>query len=77
MGSVMIVAGQDREAEDFYRLAVEHGMKDYMVPFLKARAYHIKGDDAKAGIFLRELASVKDLPENLRRIVGASLKRMQ
>jgi protein O-mannosyl-transferase len=76
MGNVLIVAGKEQEADDFYRQAVKRGMKEYMVLFVKARAYYIKGDHARAEVYLRELAAMKDLPENLRRVVDASLKKM-
>lgn len=76
MGNVLIVAGKEQRADDFYRLALKHGMKEYMVLFVKARAYYIKGDVARAGTYLRELAAMKDLPPNLRKVVDASLKKM-
>ena len=74
MGNVLIVAGRDREADNYYRLALRHGMKDYMVLFAKARAYYIKGDDAEADIYLRQLAAMKGVPEYIKKAVDAGLK---
>ena len=74
MGNVLIVMGKEREAEDYYQKARERGLKDFMVPFSKARAYVIKGDGKKAAAFLEEVASMKDAPESLRKAAGGSLQ---
>ena len=74
MGNVLIVMGKEREAEDYYQKARERGLKDFMVPFSKARAYVIKGDGKKAAALLEEVASMKDAPESLRKAVGGSLQ---
>lgn len=76
MANVLIVAGKDRKADGYYMLALRHGMKGYMVLFAKARAYYIKGDNAKAGAYLRQLVAMKGVPENIRKMVEASLKRL-
>ncbi len=68
MGNVLIVLGREKEAEGFYRKAVEHGMPDYMVPFSKARAYYIKGDPGEVNYYLSELKKYKNLPETMRGI---------
>jgi tetratricopeptide (TPR) repeat protein len=74
MGNVLIVMGKEGEAEDYYQKARERGLKDFMVPFSKARAYVIKGDGGKAAAFLEEVASMKDAPESLKKAAEESLK---
>jgi tetratricopeptide (TPR) repeat protein len=69
MGNVLIVLGKEKEAEVFYKKAVEHGMLDYMVPFSKARAYYIKGDAEKTNYYFSELQRYKDLPEKIQNII--------
>jgi len=68
MGNVLIVLGKEKEAEDFYKKALQHGMADYMVPFSKARAYYVKGDAKKTNYYLSELQRYKDLPEKIQNI---------
>jgi len=68
MGNVLIVLGKEKEAEDFYKKAVEHRMPDYMVPFSKARAYYVKGDAEKTNYYLSELQKYKDLPKKIQNI---------
>jgi tetratricopeptide (TPR) repeat protein len=70
MGNVLIVLGRDKEAEAFYKKALEYGMADYMVPFSKARAYYMKGDEEKAKNQLSELRRFKDLPAKIKDLIG-------
>jgi protein O-mannosyl-transferase len=74
MGNALIVMGKEGEAEGYYQKARQRGLKDFMVPFSKARAYIIKGDKKKAAELLDEVASMKDAPESLRKAAGASLE---
>jgi tetratricopeptide (TPR) repeat protein len=74
MGNALIVMGKDGEADEYYQKAKEMGLKGYMVPFSKARAYFIKGDNKKAAALLEEVAAMKDAPENLRKAAGEGLK---
>ena len=69
MGNVLTVLGKEKEAEVFYKKAVEHGMSDYMVPLSKARAYYIKGDAEKTNYYFSELQRYKDLPEKIQNII--------
>ncbi len=69
MGNVLLVIGREKDAEGFYRKAVEHGMPDYMVPFSKARAYYIKGDIVQAKYFIAELKRYRDLPEKFKSLI--------
>ena len=55
MGNVLIVAGNEKEAEEYYKKALDRGLQDYMIPFSKARAYYVKGDMEKAGYYYSEL----------------------
>lgn len=66
MGNVLLVLGRDKDAEDYYRKAVERGMSGYMVPFSKARAYYMKGDVSQAGHYISELRKYRDLPEKFK-----------
>ena len=70
MGNVLIVMGKEKAAEEFYRKASEHGAKDYIIPFSKARAYYMKGDGDKVKSYTKEMLSMKDTPEPLKRSLG-------
>ncbi|MFI5294195.1 MAG: tetratricopeptide repeat protein [Thermodesulfovibrionales bacterium] len=71
MGTVMTVMGKEEAAEGFYRKAREHGAKDYLIPFSKARAYYLKGDGEKVKYYMKEVLSIEDTPESLKRsLVG-------
>ncbi len=71
MGTVLIVMGKEEAAEGFYRKAREHGAKDYLIPFSKARAYYLKGDGEKVKYYMKEVLSIEDTPEPLKRsLVG-------
>jgi tetratricopeptide (TPR) repeat protein len=72
MGNVLIVMGREQAAEEFYRKAVEHGAKDYLIPFSKARAYYLKGDREKVKFFTKEVLSMKDTPAPLKRSLGGA-----
>ncbi len=74
MANILIVMGKEEDAEGFYRKAKEHGVKDYMIVFSKARSYYMKGDGKKAEIFLKELALMKNIPEKIRNAANNSLK---
>jgi tetratricopeptide (TPR) repeat protein len=69
MGNVLIVLGREQEAEEFYKKAVEHGLADYMVPFSKARAYYMKGDEEQAQRQLAELGKFQNLPDKMRELI--------
>jgi tetratricopeptide (TPR) repeat protein len=76
MGNVLIVMGKEAAAEEFYRKAAEHGAKDYIVPFSKARAYFLRGEKEKVKPLLREVLSLTDTPEELKRSIGGTLDGM-
>jgi len=72
MGNILTVLGRESEADEFYEKALAHDMPDYMAPLNRARAYYLKGDNAKAGYYLSELGSFKNLPENVRRMLRSA-----
>lgn len=72
MGTVLIVMGKEEAAEGFYRKAREHGAKDYLIPFSKARAYYLKGDGEKVKYYMKEVLSIEDTPEPLKRSLGGN-----
>jgi type IV pilus assembly protein PilF len=72
MGNVLIVMGKEEAAEEFYRKAREHGAKDYLIPFSKARAYYLKGDAGKVKFYMKEVLSMKDTPESLKQQLGGN-----
>lgn len=76
MGNVLIVMGKDAEADEYYQKATERGLKEYMVPFSRARAYFIRGDNKKAAALLEEVAAMKNAPESLRNAASEGLKGM-
>jgi tetratricopeptide (TPR) repeat protein len=69
MGNVLLVLGREKDAEGFYRKAVEHGLSDYMVPFSKARAYYMKGDITQAKYYISELKRYRNLPEKFKGLI--------
>ncbi len=69
MGNVLIVTGKEKEAEEYYKKALDRGLQDYMVPFSKARAYYVKGDMEKAGYYYSELKKYR-LPEKFKETVS-------
>jgi tetratricopeptide (TPR) repeat protein len=71
--NILIVAGEEDAAGEFYEKAREKGLEDYMVPFSKARAYYLRGETDKARVFLEEVASMENVPENVRKVVEVSL----
>lgn len=66
LANILIVAGKSAEAEDYYKKAMEHGARDYLILFSKARAYYLRGDNENAGRYLAELRKRRDLPERIR-----------
>ncbi len=69
MGNVLIVTGKEKEAEEYYKKALDRGLQDYMVPFSKARSYYVKGDMEKAGYYYSELKKYR-LPEKFKEAVS-------
>ena len=69
MGTVLIVMGREEAAEEYFKKAYEKGLRGYLLPYTKARAYLIKGDKDKAKALLKEIATMGDTPENLRKII--------
>lgn len=76
MGNVLIVMGRDGDADGYYMKAREHGMQDFMIPYSKGRAYFMKGDKAKAKIYLKEVLSSADAPEALKKSISGNLATM-
>jgi tetratricopeptide (TPR) repeat protein len=66
MGSVLIVGGNEAEAEEYFKKAKDRGAEDYMIPFVKARSYYLKGDSEKMRLYIRELLAMRSTPENIR-----------
>lgn len=69
MGNVLIVLGREQEADEFYKKAAERGVADYMIPFGKARAYYMKGDEEQAQRQLAELRKFRDLPDKIKGLI--------
>lgn len=76
MGTVLIVMGREEEAEEYFKKAHERGLRGYLLPYTKARAYFIKGDKDKAEAILREIASMDDTPADLRNIIKRDQGRL-
>jgi tetratricopeptide (TPR) repeat protein len=76
MGNVLTVIGRDGEAEEYYRKAGERGAQDYLIPFSRARAYFMKGDRAKAKVYLKKVLSSDDAPADLKKSISGELSRM-
>jgi tetratricopeptide (TPR) repeat protein len=75
MGNVLLVSGSDGAAEEFFKKAEAKGAKKYMIPFSKARAYFLRGDEEKMMASLREVLLMKDAPENLRKMIAGNLEK--
>lgn len=73
MGTVLLVSGNDEASEEYFKKAAAKGAKDYLVPFSKARAYFLRGDKEKVNACLREVLSMKDTPENLRKMIAVNM----
>jgi tetratricopeptide (TPR) repeat protein len=69
MGTVLIVMGREESAEEYFQKAYERGLRGYLLPYTKARAYFIKGDKDKAEALLREITNMDDAPADLRNII--------
>jgi tetratricopeptide (TPR) repeat protein len=76
MGSVLIVMGREEAAEEYFKKAHERGLRGYLLPYTKARAYFIKGDKDKAEAILREIANMDDAPDELRNIIKKDQGRL-
>jgi predicted Zn-dependent protease len=76
MGTVLIIMGKEDAAEEYFRKAAERGLRGYLLPFTKARAYLIKGDKDKAEVFLREIADMEDAPAGLRNMIKGERGRL-
>ncbi len=76
MGNVLLISKNDAEAEEFYKKAADRGAKDYMISFAKARAYFLRGDKEKVVASLRDVLSMEDTPENLRKMIKGNLDKM-
>ncbi len=71
MGNVLLVSGDDATAEGYFEKAAGRGAKDYMISFSKARIYFLRGDREKVKACLKDVLSMKDTPEHLRRMISA------
>lgn len=76
MGMVLVMLGRDADADVFFQRAQTHGLRGYMLPFTRARAYFMKGDKKKAAVYLREIAGMKDAPAELKQIISKDLDRL-
>jgi tetratricopeptide (TPR) repeat protein len=76
MGTVLIVMGREAAAEEYFNKANEKGLRGYLLPYTKARAYLIKGDKHKAEAILREIATMDDAPADLRNIIKRDQGRL-
>lgn len=69
MGTVLVIMGREDAAEEYFQKAYARGLRGYLLPYAKARAYLIKGDKEKAEVFLREIADMEDAPAGLRNMI--------
>ena len=76
MGTVLIIMGREDAAEEYFKKAHERGLRGYLLPYTKARAYFIKGDKDKAEAFLRDIANMDDAPDDLRNIIKKDQGRL-
>jgi len=76
MATVLVLMGKDQEAESYFQKAGERGLRGYLLPFTKARAYFMRGDKQKAAVYLRELSGMEDAPEGLKNMISKGLDRL-
>jgi len=69
MANVLLYSGREHEADVYYKKALEHGMKDYMVSFGKARTYYMKGEMEKTEYYIQQLSRYKNLPERIKGLI--------
>ncbi len=74
MGNVLVVMGNEAEAEGYYKKAREEGVAAYVVPFSRARAYYIRGDRERVAAMLKEISGLKDVPESVKQAVADGLR---
>jgi tetratricopeptide (TPR) repeat protein len=76
MGTVMVLLGKDADADVFFQKAAERGLRGYLLPYNRARAYFMKGDKEKASLYLREILRMDDAPAELKNMIRKDLARL-
>lgn len=76
MGTVMVLLGNEAAADIFFQKAAEHGMRGYLLPYSRARAYFMKGDKGKASVYLQEILHTDDAPAELKEVIRKDLGRL-
>jgi tetratricopeptide (TPR) repeat protein len=69
MGNILILLGREKEAEDYYAKALHRGSSEHLVLLSKARSYYLMGDMENANIYISEIRSLGNIPDNIRRII--------
>ena len=76
MGMVLVMLGRDADADVFFQKAAERGMRGYLLPYTRARAYFMKGDKEKASLYLQEILHMDDAPAELKNVIKRDLARL-
>ncbi|MGC2063321.1 MAG: tetratricopeptide repeat protein [Thermodesulfovibrionales bacterium] len=76
MGTVMVLLGNEADADVFFQKAAERGLRGYLLPYTRARAYFMKGDKEKASLYLQEILPMDDAPAELKNVIRKDLARL-
>jgi type IV pilus assembly protein PilF len=76
MGMVMVLLGNETDADVFFQKAAEPGLRGYLLPYTRARAYFMKGDKGKASLYLQEILRMDDAPTELKNVIRRDLSRL-
>jgi protein O-mannosyl-transferase len=76
MGTILLASGQDKEAEVSYAGAEQFRAPAYQLAFNKAWAYSLRGDREQQLRYLRELLTLKDVPDTMRETAKRILQRL-
>ena len=66
MGTILVVSGDETDADRYYARAAELHSPDYQLLFNKAWGYSLRGEKRRQSHYLRELLTLKEVPDNIR-----------
>lgn len=76
MATIQVLLGNEADADSYFRKAAEHGMRGYLLPYSRARAYFMKGEKEKALFYLKEILGMEDAPPELKSVIRKDLHRL-
>lgn len=76
MGTVMVLLGNEADANRYFQKAAERGLRGYLLPYTRARAYFMRGDREKAFVYLQEILHMDDAPAELKNVIKKDISRL-